>query len=132
MERIDAEKILVVEDEPILLELIKEILEIEGLRVDVAANASEALELLKENKYAIVMTDINMPGMDGMKMCELAKSRPEIYGEPGYWIALTAYLPGELQEAVLENFQESFFKPIKLPVLAKVLKDRLMGIRKVS
>lgn len=132
MERFESDKILVVEDEPILLSLIKEILEMEGLSVDIASNGPEALDCLKENHYAIVMTDISMPGMNGVKMCEMAKSNPGLYRQPGYWIALTAHLPGELQDAFLENFQESFFKPIKLPALARVLKDRLVKLRKVS
>ncbi len=63
------ERILVVDDEPGIREMLKEYLAAEGYIIDQAADGIEALELFKKSKYSLVILDIMMPKMDGWTVC---------------------------------------------------------------
>jgi DNA-binding NtrC family response regulator len=61
-------RILVVDDEMIVCESCKRILEEEGYEVETALGGMEAFEKMKENPFDIVITDLKMPGIDGMEV----------------------------------------------------------------
>src|SRR4030043_921354 len=61
-------RILVVDDEMIVCESCKRILEEEEYEVEVALSGKEAFEKMKENPFDIVITDLKMPGIDGMEV----------------------------------------------------------------
>ncbi len=87
-------KILVVDDETRLVMLLKSALESQGHQVDGAHSGQDALDLVKENKYDIVLTDLHMEPVDGMAVVVGVKDNSpdtEI-------IVLTAY--GEVESAV--------------------------------
>ncbi len=62
------EKILVVDDERPIRSTLKEILEFEGFKVDLAEDGQQGLEMILKNKYDLILTDIKMPKMDGMEL----------------------------------------------------------------
>ena len=62
------EKILVVDDENDIAELIKDILEDEGYKVDIRNDGNGALEAVKENAYDLILLDIMMPEQDGFSL----------------------------------------------------------------
>jgi CheY-like chemotaxis protein len=59
------EKILVVDDDPVIRQLLEMILQDEGT-VETADNGRSGLEKVRENYYALIVSDIDMPGMDGL------------------------------------------------------------------
>lgn len=61
-------KLLVVDDEDFVRDLLKEILEAEGCRVTLATCGAEALEIFKPNRFDGVLTDVGMPGMSGWEL----------------------------------------------------------------
>ena len=61
-------KILVVDDESSIRRTLKEILEFEKNEVDIAANGIEAIELVNDNSYDVILLDIKMPEMDGIEV----------------------------------------------------------------
>ncbi|MDG2370305.1 MAG: sigma-54 dependent transcriptional regulator [Flavobacteriales bacterium] len=63
-------KILVIDDERPIRSTLKEILEFENFKVDDAEDGKAGLELIKKNKYDIILCDIKMPKMDGMEVLE--------------------------------------------------------------
>ena len=63
-------KILVVDDEPAILEVIQRILIDRGFWVDIASNGLEALDLLKQSSYDLMLSDVKMPHMDGMELLQ--------------------------------------------------------------
>jgi len=65
--------ILVIDDEEIMRNMIRDVLVASGYRVWTAANGEEAIEKLKEGKFGIVITDIRMPGMDGVEVTRKLK-----------------------------------------------------------
>jgi len=60
-----ASRALLVEDEPVVGELLAEFLELEGYKVDRACDGREALELVRRHVYAVIVSDVRMPDVDG-------------------------------------------------------------------
>jgi CheY-like chemotaxis protein len=63
--------ILVVDDDRQILELVKRILESEGIVAHCAASGEEALEKMKERTFSLMITDLNMPGLDGLELSRI-------------------------------------------------------------
>jgi len=63
-------RILVVDDEPLYLRLLKVNLDPEGYEVITATNGEEALELVSTHKPELVILDVMMPKLDGITTCE--------------------------------------------------------------
>jgi DNA-binding NtrC family response regulator len=63
-------RILVVDDEPDICELMRHLLEGEGYTVATAATAHEALERVVSQSYELMLTDVTMPEMDGIALCQ--------------------------------------------------------------
>lgn len=79
MTDVENSTILVVDDEPFILKVISGILEREGYNVVVASSGELALTLLGTFSISLVLTDIMMPGMDGVQLAQaILKSRPEL------------------------------------------------------
>lgn len=70
-------RILLVDDEPHVVRVIKLALDRKGYTVEVARNGAEALEKLREQAFEVVITDFQMPRMDGRALCEAIASEPE-------------------------------------------------------
>ena len=69
-------KILVVDDESLIREVIKEYLLVEGYEVDEAVDGKDALNKALINDYSLIIMDIMMPKMDGYQACrEIKKKR---------------------------------------------------------
>lgn len=65
----DKERLLIVDDEERIRDMIREYISLEGYRVDEAADGLEAMELFKQNRYSLVVLDVMMPNMDGWSVC---------------------------------------------------------------
>ena len=114
------EDILVVDDDRIILELFKRILENEGFVAHCVASGEEAINQIKERTFSLMITDFNMPGLNGLELArkglELAPQMPIIMdtGSLSPKITLMAkeigisrvlakpFLPAELMKSVRE------------------------------
>ncbi len=70
-------KILIVEDEQDILQLVKLYLEKEGFRTTTAVNGAEALKKVKEDKPDLIVLDLMLPELDGLEVCKRLRSVPE-------------------------------------------------------
>ena len=61
-------EILVVDDDNMMLEVIRRILECDGLSAHCVSSGAEALEELRERSFPLMITDLNMPGLDGLEL----------------------------------------------------------------
>ncbi len=104
-----AERILVVDDEELNRDLLQQMLEREGYQVAIAANGQEALALLRQETFHVVLTDLKMPGMTGVEVIrELKMLAPSTVG-----IIHTAY--GSVETAV-EAMKVGAFDYVTKPV----------------
>lgn len=112
-------KILVVEDDPSLLELEKSILEDE-YEVDTAENGEIALQQVKKSKPDLIVLDLMMPVMDGYQFCEELKKLEEYARIP--IVMVTAKNRREdMEEGYLTGAQAYIFKPFTSKDLLQVV-----------
>jgi two-component system KDP operon response regulator KdpE len=71
-------RILVVDDEPQIRRVMRTTLVARGYMVSTARNGEEALEKVREERFDLVLLDINMPGIGGMEACRIIRSRSDI------------------------------------------------------
>ncbi len=69
-------KILVVDDDPVIRDMMADILELEGYSISIARNGYEALQLLRSGEEYLVFLDIMMPVMSGKELCALIEREP--------------------------------------------------------
>ena len=69
-------KILVVDDENDIAELIKDILEDEGYSISIANEGKSAINLIKEEKFDLILLDIMMPDISGTEVCANIRNEP--------------------------------------------------------
>lgn len=103
--------VLVVEDHEKSLKMIRSNLELEGIPLKTAKNAEEALALLKREKFALVISDLKLPGQSGLDLLKATKNlHPSIA-----FIIMTAY--GDVTTAVTamrEGAQDFVPKPLDM------------------
>ena len=72
-------KILVIDDDPSILTMLKKMLEREGYEVDTACNGSEGLDKIEDSPPDLLITDIVMPEKEGMELIfHLRRKKPEL------------------------------------------------------
>ena len=107
-------KVLVVDDEEILRELIVQILNMEGHQCEAAANGKEAMDLMELHAFDAVITDICMPEMDGITLTREVIAR---YGDLPIMV-ITGYPDRYSSEsAVKAGAREFIVKPFSSPEL---------------
>lgn len=112
--------ILVVDDQPINVQLLKRKLEKEGLRVTTAYNGIEALESVKKEKPDLILLDVMMPDMDGIEVCQRLQSQEETRSIPVIFITARTSKEGKL-EGLGVGAVDYITKPIDLDeTLARV------------
>ncbi|RNC68477.1 MAG: sigma-54-dependent Fis family transcriptional regulator [Desulfuromonadales bacterium] len=111
-------KILVVEDERPLRELLETELRRSGYKVDSAANGEEGLEKYRQEVFNVVLLDVRMPGMDGVETLRRMRSEsnvPEVIVFTGHGTIETAV------ECIRHGAYDYLTKPVKLDELEMVI-----------
>src|SRR5437763_6122753 len=107
-------RVLVVEDEERIADALKRGLEAEGFAVDVATNGTDGLWLATEQSYDVIILDIMLPGINGLRICRALRDKR-------IWtpILMLTAKDGELDETeALDTGADDFLsKPFSYPVL---------------
>ncbi|PYQ46846.1 MAG: hypothetical protein DMF78_25275, partial [Acidobacteria bacterium] len=120
--RLSGVGVLVVEDEADARDLIRTVLEQLGAGVITAASADEALAVLDRERLDVLLSDIEMPGMDGYRFMRTVRERPAHLGGRIPAAALTAYArPEDKAAAIRAGFQLHLAKPVQPAELAAVV-----------
>ena len=77
MSRPDVQKILVVDDEQDIIELLSYNLSREGFEVATATDGEEALKKIRARSFDLVILDLMMPGIQGMELCRILRNDPK-------------------------------------------------------
>lgn len=75
-------RVLVVDDDPVILQLVRLNLELEGHQVTEAEDGSAALERARESRPDVVVLDVMLPEIDGYEVCRRLREDPETAGIP--------------------------------------------------
>jgi len=70
------QKILIADDEPVVLKLLEQYLSSEGYAITTVTNGTEALDKLFDNKYDLIISDIMMPNLSGLVLLNLVRDLP--------------------------------------------------------
>ncbi len=112
-------KILIVDDEPEICELFSLELQDEGWSTCVASNGSKAFEIVQENDIDVVISDVRMPGGDGIELLRRIKERnlnsPEV-------ILVTGFADITSDEAIKKGAKAVFAKPIDFAAIIRAIK----------
>ncbi len=111
-------KVLVVEDNPLNMELVVEILNAHGFRVHEAIDGENALKKMETEDYDLVLMDIELPGLDGVEVTKIIKEK---YKKVPV-IALTSYaMKGDRERFLAAGFDEYLSKPLDVTAFLKRL-----------
>ena len=120
-------RVLILDDEPIVCKRLKPSLEKLGFEVDTFTRGFEALQAVEKSRYDIIVTDLKMEGMDGMRFLQEAK---KLYPETEV-IVITGFAT---METAKESFKKGVFdfiaKPFNLNEIQKVVQraaDKIRG-----
>lgn len=114
-------KVMVVDDYPINLELATEMLRIMECDVDMAEDGQEAIDLCKNNNYAVIFMDIQMPKIDGYTATKMIR---EMEGDDKHTVivAITANaLQGDREKCLDAGMDDYISKPIQGENIEKIL-----------
>ncbi|MFC2149086.1 response regulator [Candidatus Auribacterota bacterium] len=111
--------ILVVDDNIEQVNILEKIFKREGYPVKIASNGYDALEVVQSESIDIVITDMSMPGMNGLKLLKLIKEqKPQVQV-----IIITAFGEwGAYAEALKEGAYEFLNKPFKIEEIMNLVK----------
>ena len=116
-------RVLIVEDNIVNQQVAAEILSQEGIRVEMANNGQEAVDMLTErpDAYHLVLMDLQMPVMDGYSATRALRKNPALADLPV--IAMTAHaMSGEREACLAAGMNDHLAKPIEVDKLFQVLK----------
>ncbi len=116
--------VLLAEDHPINRRVLVHQLGIIGFHVDGAEDGRKAFELFAQGRYGLVLTDLNMPEMDGFELAGAIRREEAATGRPRTpIIALSAnVMSGEAEKCVAAGMDDFAGKPTSMPVLAEKLR----------
>ncbi len=104
-------KVLMVEDEPLNMELMFELINSMGFTADCVENGEDAIRRAEKEVYDLILMDIGLPGMNGVKARAVIKKNPRYKDVPA--IAVTSYaMKGDKERLLAAGFDDYISKPI--------------------
>jgi CheY-like chemotaxis protein len=122
--------ILLVEDEPIIRELVRSMLSDGQVDVVCAANGVEGLKLAKSQSFDLILMDVVLPHLDGVSVCRILKSDPTTSAVPLYMLTAKAK-KADVESATLAGADGYIHKPFRGAELMSLV-DRLRSMPPVA
>lgn len=119
---LDGVRVLVVDDHPVVREVIAELLEDFGARVTAVSGVPEALESLERERPNVMLSDIEMPGEDGYALIRKVRALPPDRGGQTPAAALTGLgTSADRARALQAGFQDHVAKPVDAGQLVRIV-----------
>jgi two-component system, OmpR family, alkaline phosphatase synthesis response regulator PhoP len=126
-----ATKVLIADDEPDILEILKYNLQKEGYQVITAQNGDEAIELAKQTAPDLIILDIMMPSKNGVEVCEILRAQPAF--KDTLIMFLTALSDEATQIKGLTTGADDYIsKPVSPQVFVSKVHSLLRRVRKTE
>ncbi len=110
-------KILIVDDEELVLQLLVEMFNTKGIKCDGASSGQQGLEMIKSNDYKAIISDVSMPEMSGPQFFKKVKA----LGNRATFIFITGYEMSEDLEKVVAQADGIINKPVSFEALFELL-----------
>jgi CheY-like chemotaxis protein len=120
-------KILIVEDNLESSDLLLRWLRMEGYEIVCARDGQEGFDLALAVKPDLILTDLSMPNLDGVKMIRMLRKAPQLASVPV--VVLTAGYSGLVSQATDSGATMVIYKPVIIEQLFRVIKEQLSLIR---
>jgi two-component system cell cycle response regulator DivK len=119
---VSSNSVLIVDDTPVNLKLVRVLLSRQGFEVRTASTAEEALEMAQSFRPRLVLADIQLPGMDGLEMTRRLKAAPETHDT--VVLALTAFaMKGDEEKAFAAGCDGYITKPIDTRTFPSLIRE---------
>jgi len=115
-------KILLVDDDGLVLNSTRRFLEDRGFKVAAAANGAEAVALARESRPDLVITDAEMKGLDGFTLCKALKETEGFTGVPVIIISGAKISEEDILAGYNKGADDYILKPFSFPVLLAKMK----------
>jgi EAL domain-containing protein (putative c-di-GMP-specific phosphodiesterase class I) len=118
-------RVLIVDDEPALLEVWGEILADAGWRVDTAADGARALEILLHGAFDTILTDIDMPGLNGLQLLRAIRARD-------FDVPVVLMTGHPRTETAIEAVEQGALRYLVKPVAASTLTEAVEAATRLN
>lgn len=113
----DIPRILIVDDKPMNLLSLSAAIQDEGLEIIQAGSGNEALSLILDHEFALILLDVQMPGMDGFETAELIRSNPKSRHIPIIFVSAINKEEQHLFKGYDSGAVDYLFKPLDTQIL---------------
>ncbi len=121
--RKESSRVLVVDDDETGRILLRMFCECEGLQPVLAKDGKEALDLMRQQPFDLLLLDIQMPLFSGMEVCHAIRTDPVFSGRQPVIVAVTAYaFSGDRERFLANGFDDYMEKPISLALFGALLR----------
>lgn len=129
-----AHKILIVEDEPGMIELLTVALEDEGYIISIANNGVEGLEQIEKEEPDLIISDVMMPGMNGFEFCQRLRNNPRTTSIPFIFLTAKKDVSDRVKglNAGADDYISKPFHVVEVVARIKALLQRSERVKKVE
>ena len=111
--------VLIADDEPVILDLLRDVLEEAGFAVMTVSNGAAALNLVRRTPVALILTDLMMPNISGLELAQQIRSNPQTAAIP--IVLMSAAMP----QRVDDSFTAVIHKPFEIDQIVQVVRKLL-------
>lgn len=112
--------VVAIDNDEVLLLMLKEMYAQEGIQCDTCTDASELMEMIRRKEYSLLLTDLNMPGINGFELLELLRSSNVGNSQTIPVVVATASGSCDAAELLERGFAGCLFKPFSISELMGV------------
>ena len=112
--------VIAIDNDEVLLLMLKEMYAQEGIHCDTCTDAAELMEMVRRKEYNLLLTDLNMPGINGFELLELLRSSNVGNSQTIPVVVATASGSCEKEELLAKGFAGCLFKPFFISELMEV------------
>ncbi len=123
-----AVEMMIVDDDVELADLLRLQLEAKGFECKVAYNGTQAIQMYQDNRPAIILLDVNMPGIDGFVVARKIRGQSGSKTKPNIIMLTTKHSSEDVLKALENGANDYAVKPVQMPLLLDKIKKAMAAI----